>query len=494
MKEKHTDFDNELGINDSDIPEMIFNEEEGYNENLKESIEREYDSLKAYLKGISSIPLLNKDEEIEIAKQIEEGRLKICNEIFLIPFTMKKLLRLGEMIERGEVPLSEIVQDVDELYDEDIIGEKDRFYKITRLIGRLYNQREKLLKEGKHLSGKRDSLLNSRLQKISVQIFQKIRELNLKEDIINTFSQELKKKNDYLQSLCKIASLHKKNRRNVDYQKTVSEINKIESELGINVLKLHRILKEIEQAEIDVNQAKARLVQSNLRLVISIAKRYIGKGLSFEDIIQEGNIGLMRAVDKFEYKRGYKFSTYATWWIRQAINRAIADQSRTIRIPVHMLENISRIRKIIKEYVQKFGHEPGPEEISKRIKLPLSKVKSILKISKEPISIEMAVGDEEGTMLKDFIEDKSNSSPLETAIQHDIKGQIEFILCTLSPKEELVIRRRFGIGEDNPRTLEELGKQLDVTRERIRQIEAKAIKKLRHPERIKWFKLLFENP
>ena len=494
MKERQADSDNELNINDSDIRQKIFDEEEVYIENLKESIEQEYDSLKAYLKGISFIPLLNKNEEIEVAKQIDEGRLKICEAIFLIPFTMKKLLRLGEMVEKGEVPLSEIVQEGDEIYDDDIIGEKDRFYKITRLISMLYNQREKLLKEGNYFLGNRDSLLNSRLEKINVQIFQKIRELNLKEDIINTFSQELKKKNDNLQSLCKIASIHKKNRRYVDYQKTVLEINKIESELGINAMKLQRVVKDLEQAEIELNQAKARLVQSNLRLVVSIAKRYIGKGLSFEDIIQEGNIGLMRAVDKFEYKRGYKFSTYATWWIRQAINRAIADQSRTIRIPVHMLENINKIRKVIKEYVQKFGHEPGPEEISKKVRLPLSKVKSILKISKEPISIEMSVGDDEGTMLKDFIEDKANSSPLETAIQHDIKSQIDFILCTLSPKEELVIRRRFGIGEDNPRTLEELGKQLDVTRERIRQIEAKAIKKLRHPERIKWFKLLFENP
>ncbi len=257
------------------------------------------------------------------------------------------------------------------------------------------------------------------------------------------------------------------------------EIKKLASSLGLGALEISSTVKELQLSEIELAHAKRQLIESNLRLVISIARRYMGKGLSLGDLIQEGNIGLMKAADRFEYQRGYKFSTYATWWIRQAISRAIADQSRVIRLPVHMIENIDKINRITREFVQELGVEPTLEEIAKRSKMAVDKVKNIMKISKEPISIETPVGDEDDSMFKDFIEDKSNLSPLELVIRQDLKACVDNVLCKLSPKEQLVIRKRFGIGDEVPQTLKEVSEAVDLTRERIRQIQVKAIKKLR---------------
>ena len=248
-------------------------------------------------------------------------------------------------------------------------------------------------------------------------------------------------------------------------------------------------MKLLTEDECEVLEAKRALIEANLRLVISIAKKYMGKGLSFSDLIEEGNIGLMRACDKFEYRRGYKFSTYATWWIRQAVTRAIADQSRTIRIPVHMVEAINRIIKATRELVQELGREPLAEEIAYKIELPVEKVRGILKVSREPVSLETPIGDDEESHLSDFIEDKAALSPLDAAIQNDLKAQIEKMLCTLNSKEQMILRKRFGIGDDAaPQTLDEVGKEFEVTRERIRQIEVGAIRKLRHPSRSKWLR------
>jgi RNA polymerase primary sigma factor len=272
------------------------------------------------------------------------------------------------------------------------------------------------------------------------------------------------------------------------------KIEKKEMLFGMKSSEMKKALRVLIHGEKEVFEARKAMIEANLRLVISIAKRYLGRGLSFSDLIQEGNSGLMRAVDKFEYKRGYKFSTYATWWIRQAITRALADQSRTIRIPVHMVETINKITKVTRELVQEMGREPIPVEIAERLKIPAEKVNAIMKISKEPISLETPIGEEEDSHLRDFIEDKAMLSPLDVAIQDDMKKKIDKILCSLTPKEEKIIRKRFGIGGDIPHTLEEVGLEFDVTRERIRQIEGKAIRKLKHPSRSKWLREFIEKP
>lgn len=458
-------------------------------------IEQEYDPLRAYLKGISSIHLLTKDKEIEIAKQIEASKFKICSAIFMMPFALNKLIILGRLVEKGEAPIMDLIQNDEEFSEDDIFEKKERFSQITEEINKLFVKRKKLLKDGgfcvksNSSPAKKDAPICKKLENNKISILEKIKELNLKDDVIHTFMEELKKMNVELQSMHKSLQKSKTAKNNADKSKTcIAEIKKLETTLGLRSSEIRKIIKELEKAEIECKKAKEQLIESNLRLVISIAKRYIGKGLTLSDLIQEGNLGLMRAVDKFEYKRGYKFSTYATWWIRQAISRAVADQSRTIRIPVHMIENINKINRATKELVQEFGAEPTPEELSNHSKIPIDKVKDILKISKEPISIETAIGEGSDAMLRDFIEDMTNHSPLEAVMHEDLKLQLEKILHTLSSKEEIVIRKRFGIGDDIPHTLEEVGLELDVTRERIRQIEAKAIKKLKHPARSKWLR------
>ncbi len=427
-------------------------------ERINGSIEQEYDPLKVYLKGISLIPLLTKEGEITIAKKIETCKFKICTTIFTIPFLLDKLVKLGRLVKKGDAPLSEFIQDGEDLSEEEILAEKERFSKITESINGILN-REKTQKHG---------LVGEISGDNKLRVLKKIQKLNLKSEVVKTFAEELKK-------MCEEVERYKTS----DRKRYRGEIKILESSLGLCAPDISRTIKELELSEIELAQAKGKLVESNLRLVISIAKRYMGKGLSLGDLIQEGNIGLMRAVDKFEYQRGYKFSTYATWWIRQAISRAIADQSRVIRIPVHMIENINKVNKITREFVQELGTEPTTEEIAKRLKIPLEKVKNILKISKEPISIETPIGDEDDTMLKDFIEDKSSLSPLDMVIREDLRTLIDNTLCKLSPKEELVIRKRFGIGEEPPQTLEDVGQAFDVTRERIRQIQVKAIRKLK---------------
>ncbi|MBA3071529.1 MAG: RNA polymerase sigma factor RpoD [Nitrospirae bacterium] len=473
----------------------------------------EYDPVKIYLKEMSSVPLLTKAGEVEIAKRIESGRRKVAEIVFALPFTVKKLIELGESIEKGDAPLAEIIQDGEETFEEDLFTERKRFFDVTAQIKKLHEKRMACLKrleaEGSSTGGKAVRMLEDNTTKI----LDKIDKLRLKEGAVIAFSEEIKK------AISGIEETDKKLRQNGinadigkgikvkknlkggagalinGYNECREELAKKEEALGIKAEETKKTLKLLMEGERQILEAKKALIEANLRLVISIAKKYMGKGLSFSDLIQEGNIGLIRACDKFEYQRGYKFSTYATWWIRQAVTRAIADQSRTIRIPVHMVETINRITKATRELVQELGREPVTEEIAYKVELPVEKVRSMLKAAREPVSLETPIGDDEDSYLSDFIEDKTALSPLDAAIQNDLKAQIDKTLCTLNEKEQKILRKRFGIGDDTaPQTLEEVGKEFEVTRERIRQIEVGAIRKLRHPSRNKWLREFISRP
>jgi RNA polymerase primary sigma factor len=457
-------------------------------------VDGEKDLIRIYLKEISGVRLLTKEEEVEIAKRIEDGIEKVYRIIFLQPFVLKKLIALGKSVIEGEISLSEIIQDEDDT-EEDLIRERKKFSRITGEIESLYHKRKAYLKrldEAEHLASSQGSPYKSRnnrsltalIEGNGNRILEKVRSIKFRDDAIAVLSEELKKA---------VAEIN-------DIQEKIASLGKTKAHLKSDLRRERRLLKKtIEEREIffsmrtdgirkalsiliegeqEITEAKKALIEANLRLVISVAKRYLGRGLSFSDLIQEGNKGLMRAVDKFEYRRGYKFSTYATWWIRQAITRALADQTRTIRIPVHMVETLNKIIKVSRELVQEMGKEPTPLEITERLKIPAAKVSEILNISKEPISLETPIG-EEDSHLMDLIEDKTTVSPLDIVIRGDMGKKLDRVLCSLPPKEEKVIRKRFGIGVDMPRTLEEVGSEFDVSRERIRQIEVNAIKRLK---------------
>jgi len=470
-------------------------------------IEGEKDPVRIYLKEMSSVPLLTRKGEVEICKKIEDGSEKVYRVIFSLPFAIRKLITLGRMVRSGEAPLAEIIQNCEEETEEELLLERKKFYEVTGEIDSLYQKRklylERLKKISKRVPRRINTIPHRKIIKVLEEnrnlILERVRDIRLKEEVGIAFSDELKRavvEIDVLQK--KIASIRKKAKSSgLDIEKErqlyKKKIKGYEILFGIRSTEIKKALRVLIEGEKEMFEARKAMTMANLRLVISIAKRYLGKGLSFSDLIQEGNIGLMRAVDKFEYRRGYKFSTYATWWIRQAITRAIADQSRTIRIPVHMIETVNRITKVTRELVQEIGREPTHVEIAERLKIPVEKVSGILRISKEPVSLETPIGEEEDSHLRDLIEDKAMLSPLDSAIQGDMKKRIDRILCTLTPKEEKIIRRRFGIGGDVPHTLEEVGLEFDVTRERIRQIEVKAIRKLKHPSRSKWLREFIEK-
>jgi RNA polymerase primary sigma factor len=495
------------------------------------------DPVRLYLKEMGSVSLLSREGEIEIAKRIEEGKQDISTVVFGMPMTVKALFALVGQVRAKKIPAREVVSaGVDEEFEEVVEQDDEELRKktmdairkvkpFTKGLLALYTRHRKpklspakrkeikaKLNEAKRLVAEKVDTLNlhpaqrekfiQRVRDLAHEIAACERELahcrrrlGVVGEDGNALLVRLSRGRKDMIAVRRKTGVHVEVLHEIDKaaQHARRRIRAVEAEVLVPAEELREGVRLLGMAEERVKRGKAELVEANLRLVVSIAKKYTNRGLQFLDLIQEGNIGLMKAVDKFEYKRGYKFSTYATWWIRQAITRAIADQARTIRIPVHMIETINKLIRTSRHLVQKLGREPSPEEIAEKMDLPLDKVRKILKIAKEPISLETPIGEEEDSHLGDFIEDKKAISPLDAAIRYDLQRQINNALKTLTAREERVLRKRFGIGENTDHTLEEVGQDFAVTRERIRQIEAKALRKLRHPSRSKKLKSFVES-
>ncbi|HEX6280447.1 MAG TPA: RNA polymerase sigma factor RpoD [Pyrinomonadaceae bacterium] len=485
------------------------------------TLDKSNDPVRLYLREMGIVPLLTREGEVAIAKRIERGQIKTQKAIARSPIAVERLVKIGEDLERGKASIRETVAFAEQA---EISVEEDKAEEYLRWtveginnINNLYGQAIKAYKvfekeaavqksKGKNAKpGKKYLRLKRQAARLRLEIAQEIKNLNLTEHSKQVLIASIRK---VVEDIKRAENTIKKTKEKIDKKPPAPEkreLNKriaeakgalaeIEEHFHLTTVDIKRSYQTISVGEYETNQAKRELVEANLRLVVSIAKKYTNRGLQFLDLIQEGNIGLMKAVDKFEWRRGYKFSTYATWWIRQAITRAIADQARTIRIPVHMIETINKLIRTSRLLVQELGREPSSEEIAKRMDIPVSKVRKVLKIAQEPISLETPIGEEEDSHLGDFIEDKSILNPAESVTFSNLREITDEVLATLTPREEKVIKMRFGLGNTgSEHTLEEVGQHFAVTRERIRQIEAKALRKLRHPSRSRRLKAFLEG-
>lgn len=510
-------IDTSLDFVDEDELEQVAEDEDEIDQ-LREITESAHltDGVKAYLKDIGKIPLLNKKTEKIIAEKISESKEASIQSISKFPFIHKEIVLIGEKLARNTIPLKDVVQFSE--FDEENIPkfeeEKKHLIEVINSIKELIKNEEKIYQSyrGKlDTEEKKQEMLN-KVKQNKEKISKTIQTIKLSNKLIKKLAKRIErsinKMNEKL-SLIKQAEVQLKpllqKKSLTDEEFTIKEelerqirasqkaIKKTEQELGLPESEIYKNYKQLTRSLENDKRAKDDLARANLRLVVNIAKKYVNRGLHFLDLIQEGNIGLMKAVEKFEFERGYKFSTYATWWIRQAITRAIADQSRIIRVPVHMVETLNKINKIKRTFLQEHGREPTHTELSKELNIDEKKIKNIIKISKEPISLETPVGDSDDAFIKDFIESENDFSPADTVVSNDLKERVREVLKTLTPREEKVLKMRFGIDVASEHTLEEVGKDFSVTRERIRQIEVKALRKLRHPSRATKLKTFFEK-
>jgi len=469
-------------------------------------LERTNDPVKMYLREMGQTPLLNREGEVRIAKNIERGKKVMIKALSRSRYAARMILDMGVEIKKDPEAARHYMSFYDDIDEEQELKNKleeqiDIIQRIREIQHKVENLSAKLTAQ-KNKKSKRVRQLRWQLSRIYVELTQKIRGLELSGRWVSEMMSAFKRSHQEIRGLEATAKRFKlrlqktsEKRHHEELTKRLSEVNKrlreIERQMGSPIWEVKHIATLISKGEMDMENAKNDLIRANLRLVVSIAKKYTNRGLQFLDLIQEGNIGLMKAVEKFEYRRGYKFSTYATWWIRQAITRAIADQARTIRIPVHMIETINKLFKTMRTLVQEIGREPTPEEVGERMGITASKVRKILKIAQEPISLETPIGEEEDSHLGDFIEDHVVPSPMEHVISEDRRMHITSLLSELPEREAKVIRMRFGLGYDTEHTLEEVGKAFAVTRERIRQIEAKALRKL--PSRSRHLRAFLEG-